>query len=100
MTESKEIKLKIESLKSESLWSDLEKDNLTEKAYLVDYDIDLIEVAVAMVENNERQVKSLIADGLLYPPTKEEIDSFLDHETLLNIIKLDSHTLVQQKTRE
>ncbi len=99
MTDSNEIKSKIENQKTECLWTDLEQEGLTEKVYLLDYDVDLVEVAAAMVENNSRLIKSLIGDGLLYPPTKEEIDSFLDHELLLNTIKLDSHTLIQLKTR-
>ena len=99
MTNSNELKSKIEKQKAEFLWNDLESEGLAEKAYLVDYELDLVEVAYAIVENNSRFVKSLIGDGLLYPPTKEEIDYFVDHGLLLNTIKLDSHTLIQLKAR-
>lgn len=89
----------IEKLKTESLWTDLEKEGPTEGVFLLDYDLDFNDIGTAFLQNNSRLIKTLIGDGLLYPPTREEIEYFIDHDIVLTTLKFESHILIQSKTK-
>lgn len=98
VTNPSPLKQQIEKKIKDALWSDIEANNISEVTYLLDYDLDLIEVGFAMVENNQTLIRGLIADGLIYPPTKDEINTFNREGTIFRLLQLDTHALIQPKT--
>ena len=67
------------------------------KLFVVDEDLELAAVAMALALGKTKVIDSYIDDGLLYTPTKEEMDiwSKQDYQKF-NSLKVAPFTLIQK----
>ena len=80
-----------------TVWEPLEPHHERGAIYLLDEDLDMVEVGEAMANDSVVQIKRWLEDGLLYPPTKDEIDSFKARAEELKMLIIEPYVLIQRK---
>ena len=74
-----------------------ESDYQSGHLYLVDVDLELVHVGAAMAMGESKIIRGHIDDGLIFPPTKEEIDFWSGQEHLrFNSLSIPPYTLIQK----
>lgn len=82
----------------ETNWEPLAPHFAKGSTYLVDEDLFLQDVGLAMAEDNVTQVKEWLDHGLLYPPTEVQAKSFSENsEILFDMLIIEPYVLIQQK---
>lgn len=76
MTEETSVREKFSTDLAEVDWKDMRIHLQRDVIILVAEDLDLVDVAVAVAEDNKDQVSLWIAAGKLAKPTREQIDQW------------------------
>jgi hypothetical protein len=94
----KDLKKTITEKISRTNWEPLAQHMESDSLYLLDEDCELAEVSEALAEDNQSRIKQLINDGLFYPPTQEEVDSFASNLDIeFNVIKITPYIIIQKR---
>lgn len=93
------LREKLEAEILETNWSPVAPHFARGNVYLLDDDLDILDVAVAMAEDQVSTVKIWLDDGLLSPPTPEEATIFhkKDGEIIFNMLIIEPYVLIQKK---
>lgn len=90
-----------EKLKKDILdtnWEPLAPQFAKGSVYLLDGDVDIIEVGVAMAEDNISAIKTWLDDGLMSPPTPEEATLFAKNEDILfKMLIIEPYVIIQRR---
>lgn len=79
-------------------WEPLARHFARGTVYMLDEDLDLIEVGEAMATDNVAQIKRWLDDGLLCPPTPEEATLFAKNDDILfKMLIIEPYVLVQRR---
>ncbi len=79
-------------------WSRAKKAYIDKKLYLLDDDLDITEVALALNDDHRSQVEIWIQNGLMYPPTKKEVKIFESHKDIKFKFCFINPYLIMQRT--
>jgi len=92
------LKEKLEKEILDTNWTPLAEHFARGAVYLLAHELDLVEVGLAMAEDNVSQIKNWLDDGLMYPPTPEEATAFAaDPDLLFNMLIIEPYVLIQRK---
>ncbi len=92
-TQSMNIENQIKILK----WSEFRTVHEAGQLYIVVDQLELSEVATKAVENDHNYINNCLQNGLIAPPTKEEIRYFNTNENMnFNSIKVEPYLFVQK----
>ena len=90
-----------EKLKEEILetpWEPLAPHFASGSTYLVDKDLILEDVGLAMAEDNVNLIKEWLDHGLISPPTAEQVKEFTAKPELsFDMLIIEPYVLIQQK---
>lgn len=93
-----DLKEKLEKDILDTNWKPLAEHFARGAVYLLDNDLDLIEVGVAMAQDDVSQIKTWLDDGLMCPPTPEEATHFAkDSDIYFNMLIIEPYVLIQRK---
>ena len=88
-------KLKEEIL--ETTWEPLAAHFARGTTYLLDDDLILLEVGLAMAEDDVTQIKEWLDHGLMSPPTPEQAESFAQNSELtFKMLIIEPYVLIKQ----
>ncbi len=92
------LREKLEADLLETSWAPLAEHFAKGAVYLLDKDLELVEVGESMASDNLSEVKQWLDNGLLYPPTPEEALQFnKTDEVLFNMLIIEPYVLIQRK---
>lgn len=92
-SDNMEIENQIKTLK----WSEFRTVHEAGQLYIVIDQLELSEVATKAVENDHSYINNCLQNGLIAPPTKEEIRYFNTNENMnFNSIKVEPYLFVQR----
>ena len=84
---------RVVSYRKENLATDFKRGVL----YFVDGEIDLIDVALAMISGGVKDIRSFIDDGLIFPPISGEIDLWHAQEGVrFDSLEVPPYRLIQK----
>ena len=93
------LKEKLKSEILETTWEPLVTHFAKGSTYILDKDLILEEVGLAMAEDDVALIKKWLDHGLLYPPTNEEATLFAkDNGILFNMLIIEPYVLFQIKS--
>ena len=93
-----DLKEKLEADILETNWTPLAEHFAKGAVYILDRDLDLVEVGESMANDNISTVKEWLDNGLMYPPTPEEALKFSEtDEVLFNMLIIEPYVLIQRK---
>lgn len=96
-----DLKEKLNKEVLETNWPPLVDHFARGAVYLVDRELDLVEVGLTMADDDVSRIKSYLDDGLMYPPTPEEATSFSEDESLFfNMLIIEPYVLIQRKIND
>lgn len=92
------LKEKLEKELLDTNWKPLAEHFARGAVYLLDKDLDIVEVGIAMAEDDVATIKRWLDDGLLYPPTPEEATAFAKNEDIyFDMLIIEPYVLIQRK---
>ena len=92
------LREKLEADILETNWNPLAEHFAKGAVYILDKDLDLVEVGESMANDNLSNVKDWLDNGLLYPPTPEEALQFSKTDDILfNMLIIEPYVLIQRK---
>lgn len=93
-----DLKEKLEKEILETTWEPLAPHFARGSVYLLDQDLELVEVGEAMATDDVAQIKRWLDDGLLYPPTPEEATAFAKNsDYTFKMLIIEPYVLVQKR---
>lgn len=93
-----DIKEKLQKEVLESNWEPLAPHFARGTVYLVDGDLDIVEVGAAMATDNVADIKQWLDNGLMATPTPEEATLFAkDNGIFFNMLIIEPYVLIQRK---
>jgi len=93
-----ELKEKLSKEILDSGWDPIAPHFARGSVYLLDYDLDIVEVGEAMATDNVSAIKQWLDDGLMSPPTSEEATAFAKSSDLFfNMLIIEPYVLIQRK---
>ncbi len=82
----------------DTTWEPLAQHFAQGSVYLLDEDLDIIEVGVSMAEDNISTIKTWLDDGLMSTPTPEEATLFAKNEDILfKMLIIEPYVLIQRR---
>lgn len=95
-----DLKEKLEKDILDTNWKPLAEHFARGAVYLLDKELELLDVGVAMAEDDVGRIKTWLDDGLLYPPTPEEATAFSkDSDIYFNMLIVEPYVLIQRKVQ-
>ena len=92
------IKEKLLSDVMSSSWEPLKPHLERGAIFMVDFDLELVDVGLALVQDEADRVKTWMNKEMLSPPTNQERKDFdLSDEVMFNILIVEPYVLVQKK---
>lgn len=93
-----DLKEKLEKEILETNWDPLAPHFARGSVYLLDQDLDLAEVGVAMAQDDVATIKRWLDDGLMCPPTPEEATSFAKNsDYTFKMLIVEPYVLIQKR---
>lgn len=93
-----DLKEKLQSEILETSWSPLAEHFARGSVYLLEPELDIVEVGEAMALDNVSQIKKWLDDGFLYTPTPQQATQFAeDKDQLFDMLIIEPYVLIQKK---
>lgn len=93
-----DLKEKLKKDVLETTWEPLAPHFAKGTVYLLDEDLDLVEVGEAMAKDDVAHIKRWLDDGLMAPPTPEEATLFAKNtDILFKMLIIEPYVLVQRR---
>lgn len=93
-----DLKEKLEKEILETTWEPLAPHFARGSVYLLDQDLELVEVGQAMATDDVAQIKKWLDDGLMSPPTPEEATSFAKNpDYSFKMLIIEPYVLIQKR---
>ncbi len=95
--ESKKLYEKLQEEIESAQWHLLKPHYTRGALYIVDQDLQIAEVALALAEDRAQQVKQWLDEGVLYPPIEDEVKLWDSQDTtLFSFLIVQPYVLIQQ----
>ena len=96
LSETDELKAKLLTETAKMPWSDLQRFYARGQVVRVEPELDLIEVATAVAEDNKAQVQSWLEKGLFGEVAPDQAQRWFDHSATLWTVVVAPWVLVQR----
>lgn len=80
-------------------WSWLEPHFKTNRLFLISQDLSLPEAALAVAQDDQKQVSSWITRGLVSRPTIDQVEFWSTHGQVFEILIVQPYVLAQLRTQ-
>jgi len=93
-----DLKDKLQSEILDTQWEPVAPHFARGTVYLLDEDLDIVEVGQAMATDDISQIKQFLDNGLMAPPTPEEATLFAKESSILfKMLIIEPYVLIQRR---